>query len=154
MLKIYPVKTNEDIDVVRSILGEYLVWRESQKSISPQELQSFRKQLADLPAEFAEPNGCLLLAKYREQPVGCVGLRDQPFQGGLRPQNCQRQHILFLACGAGSANCIRKPRVHCMKNGNVILERPGRTGGHRVWKIQLAAAMVRKKHTKSYYLSN
>jgi len=76
MLKIYPVKTNEDIDVVRSILGEYLAWRESQKSISPQELQSFRKQLADLPAEFAEPNGCLVLAKYREQPVGCVGLRD------------------------------------------------------------------------------
>jgi len=32
--------------------------------------------LADLPAEFAEPSGCLLLAMYGELPVGCVGLRD------------------------------------------------------------------------------
>ncbi len=76
MLKIFPVKTNDDIEIARSILGEYLVWRESQKSISCQELQAFRKQLADLPAEFAEPSGCLLLAMYGELPVGCVGLRD------------------------------------------------------------------------------
>jgi len=75
MLKIYPVKTNDNVEVARGILGEYLVWRENQKSISRQELQAFRKQLADLPAEFAEPSGCLLLARYGEQPVGCVGLR-------------------------------------------------------------------------------
>ena len=76
MLDIYPAKTNEDIEAARSVLGEYLAWRESEKSISCQELRAFRKQLADLPAEFAEPGGCLLLAEYGEQPVGCVGLRD------------------------------------------------------------------------------
>ena len=76
MLDIYPAKTNEDIEAARSVLGEYLAWRESEKSISCQELRAFRKQLADLPAEFAEPGGCLLLARYGEQPVGCVGLRD------------------------------------------------------------------------------
>ena len=76
MLNIYPVKTKEDIEVSRIVLGEYLAWRESEKSISCQELRAFRKQLANLPAEFAGPSGCLLLARYGEQPVGCVGLRD------------------------------------------------------------------------------
>ena len=75
MLKIYPVETNEDIEMVRSILAEYLACREVKDSIFPQEVQAFRKQLADLPAEFAPPEGCLLLARYNDQPAGCVALR-------------------------------------------------------------------------------
>jgi ribosomal protein S18 acetylase RimI-like enzyme len=75
MLKIYPAETNEDLAVARSLLGEYLAWRESENSISPQETQAFRRQLAELPAEFVTPTGCLLLAEYEEQPIGCVGLR-------------------------------------------------------------------------------
>ncbi|MGD9162850.1 MAG: GNAT family N-acetyltransferase [Desulfobacteraceae bacterium] len=76
MLKIYPAKTHDDIEVARSILGEYLACRESEKSIFPEELQAFRKQIAELPAEFAEPGGCLLLAKFDEEVAGCVCLRD------------------------------------------------------------------------------
>ena len=76
MLKIYQVKTHDDIEVTRSILGEYLSSRESDDSIFPKELQAFRKQIAELPAEFAETRGCLLLAEYGEQSVGCVGLRE------------------------------------------------------------------------------
>jgi len=75
MLKIYPAETNEDIEMVRELLEEYLACREVKDSIFPQEVQAFRKQLADLPAEFAEPGGCLLLAKYGERPAGCVALR-------------------------------------------------------------------------------
>jgi ribosomal protein S18 acetylase RimI-like enzyme len=76
MLKIYPVDTEEDIEIARSLLGEYLACRESDDSIFPKELQAFRKQIAELPAEFAEPRGCLLLAKFDGQVVGCVCLRD------------------------------------------------------------------------------
>ena len=76
MLKIYPVKTYDDIEVVRVILGEYLACRKSNDSIFPKELQAFRKQIAELPAEFAEPRGCLLLAECDGQLVGCVCLRD------------------------------------------------------------------------------
>jgi GNAT superfamily N-acetyltransferase len=76
MLKIYPVKTDEDIELVKGLLEEYLVWRESEKSISSQESQAFQRQLSELPAEFAPPSGCLLLGRYGGRPVGCVGLRD------------------------------------------------------------------------------
>ena len=76
MLKIFSVKTNEDVEAARGVLGEYLEWRESEKSISCQESEAFRQQLANLPAEFAGPGGCLLLARDGERLAGCVGLRD------------------------------------------------------------------------------
>ena len=76
MLKIFPVETDQELEVARSLLGEYVAWRESENSIFPQEVRAFRKQLANLPAEFAGPGGCLLIASYGEQAAGCVGLRD------------------------------------------------------------------------------
>ena len=75
MLTISPVKTNEDIELVRELFEEYLAWRKRENSISSQESQAFQRQLTELPAEFVPPNGCLLLAGYAEQPIGCVGLR-------------------------------------------------------------------------------
>ncbi|MHC4757804.1 MAG: GNAT family N-acetyltransferase [Planctomycetota bacterium] len=76
MLKIYQVETDEDIEVTRSLLAEYLASREFEESIFPEEVQAFQKQLSELPAEFAPPKGCLFLAMYGEKPAGCVGLRD------------------------------------------------------------------------------
>ena len=76
MLEIYPVETDKDIGLVKRLLEEYLACRELEDSIFPQEVQAFQKQLSKLPAEFAEPSGCLLLAMYGELPAGCVGLRD------------------------------------------------------------------------------
>jgi len=75
MLKIYPVETDEHIELVRELLEEYLAWRKRENSIFSKESQAFQQQLAELPAEFAPPKGCLLLAGYAEQPIGCVGLR-------------------------------------------------------------------------------
>ena len=77
MLRIIPVETNKDIEAARNVLGEYLEWLQSEKLISCQELLAFRQQLTDLPAEFVPPKGCLLLAKYKDEPAGCVALRKQ-----------------------------------------------------------------------------
>jgi len=76
MLKIYPAEMDEDIGFVKGLLEEYLSSRELKNSIFPEEAQAFQKQLIALPAEFAPPKGCLLLAMYGDQPAGCVGLRD------------------------------------------------------------------------------
>jgi len=37
--------------------------------------QNFEEELRNLPGEYAAPEGCLLLAKYQDQPAGCVALR-------------------------------------------------------------------------------
>jgi ribosomal protein S18 acetylase RimI-like enzyme len=37
--------------------------------------QHFEEELKTLPGEYGPPDGCLLLAKYGQEPVGCVALR-------------------------------------------------------------------------------
>ena len=37
--------------------------------------QNFKEELANLPGDYAAPEGCLLLAKYEGQAAGCVALR-------------------------------------------------------------------------------
>ena len=76
MTKIFLAETDKDIEHVKILFEEYFIWRKSENSISSQELQAFQRQLRELPAEFAPPRGCLLLAKDGEQLVGCVGLRE------------------------------------------------------------------------------
>lgn len=75
MLKIFPVEVDEDIELVRVLLEEYLAWLETEKWISSQEFQAFQDQLAKLPNGFAGPGGCLLVAIYRGEAAGCVALR-------------------------------------------------------------------------------
>ena len=38
--------------------------------------QNFDKELAELPGDYAPPEGRLLLAEYEGQPAGCVALHD------------------------------------------------------------------------------
>lgn len=37
--------------------------------------QNFEQELADIQAQYGEPNGCLLLVKNGDDAIGCVGVR-------------------------------------------------------------------------------
>jgi ribosomal protein S18 acetylase RimI-like enzyme len=70
MLEIFPAKTDEDFEIAKKLLVEY------GNSLSFHlSFQDFEEELANLPGDYVRPAGCLLLAVYKEQPVGCVGLR-------------------------------------------------------------------------------
>jgi ribosomal protein S18 acetylase RimI-like enzyme len=43
--------------------------------------QDFEHEVKDLPGEYSEPNGCILLAFHDSTLVGCVGLR--PLSSGI-----------------------------------------------------------------------
>lgn len=67
--------------------------------------QSFDKELADLPGDYAPPEGRLLLAEYDSQPAGCVALHKLtlPGEDGL----CEMKRLYlrpqFRGKGAGRA---------------------------------------------------
>ena len=70
MLKIFPAQTDEDFETAKKLFVEYADSLGFDLSF-----QDFDEELADLPGDYIQPAGCLLLATYKGQPVGCVGLR-------------------------------------------------------------------------------
>jgi ribosomal protein S18 acetylase RimI-like enzyme len=37
--------------------------------------QNFEKEISDLPAQYSEPTGCIIMCYENDRPIGCVGLR-------------------------------------------------------------------------------
>jgi ribosomal protein S18 acetylase RimI-like enzyme len=70
MLKIFLVETDKDLEIVKRLLVEYVDSLDFDLVF-----QNFEEELRNLPGEYAPPTGCLLLAKYKGQPAGCVALR-------------------------------------------------------------------------------
>ena len=70
MLKIYPVKNDEDFEIIKGLFVEYADSLGFELCF-----QNFDEELANLPGDYAPPDGCLLLATYRDKVAGCVGLR-------------------------------------------------------------------------------
>lgn len=70
MLRIFKAKMKEDIEIARGLFVEYVDSLEFDLNF-----QNFEEELANLPGEYAEPAGCLLLAEYQGKAAGCVALR-------------------------------------------------------------------------------
>lgn len=70
MKKILQADSEEYLNNVRELFGEYAASLGFNLCF-----QNFDKELKELPGEYAQPDGCLLLALYRSQIAGCVALR-------------------------------------------------------------------------------
>lgn len=69
-LNIFPAQTPDEIAAVRELFLEYA------KSLNFSLcFQSFDKELASLPGDYAPPSGRLLLAEVNARSAGCVALR-------------------------------------------------------------------------------
>ena len=76
MLKIYPVETDEDIEIVKGLLEEYVAsWSEDDGPVHIKEVEAHKHQMNNLGEYFGPPDGCLLVAKYKKESAGCVALR-------------------------------------------------------------------------------
>ncbi|MHC4499332.1 MAG: GNAT family N-acetyltransferase [Planctomycetota bacterium] len=70
MLKITKVQREEELKEIRKLFTEY-----ADSLGFDLCFQNFEQELANLPGDYAPPAGCLLLAKYKDQTAGCIGLR-------------------------------------------------------------------------------
>ena len=70
MLKILQAHSADQLARVRELFAEYAASLGIDLSF-----QNFEKELADLPGDYAPPDGRLLLAEYGSQAAGCVALR-------------------------------------------------------------------------------
>jgi len=70
MPKIIRAESGEELKQVRIFFTEYTDSLDFDLGF-----QNFDEELANLPGDYVRPTGCLLLAIYKGQSVGCVGLR-------------------------------------------------------------------------------
>jgi hypothetical protein len=70
MLRIIEATTDEDIQHIRSLFEEYVASLDFDLNF-----QRFDQELANLPGEYSEPHGCLLLARSDDLVAGCIALR-------------------------------------------------------------------------------
>jgi putative acetyltransferase len=83
MLEIVHAESGEALEQVRILWREFAeflkgCFRERAELPDFKEyFQNYEKEVANhLPGRFSPPAGCLLLTKYKGDPVGCVGLMD------------------------------------------------------------------------------
>ena len=70
-VKIVPARTAQLIDQVRALFEEYAAWIGIDLSF-----QNFEEELANLPAGYTPPEGCLLLALVGGEAAGCLAVRE------------------------------------------------------------------------------
>ena len=108
MLKIYLAET-KNIGIAKQLFTDYL---EFLKKECPEyadlpwlveHYRDFEKEIDGLPDRYKQPKGCILLAMYNEQPVGCVAL------GSLSNGVCEMRRLYikpeFRRKGIGTALC-------------------------------------------------
>ena len=69
MIEVEPARA-EDLPLIRELFQEYAASLGFDLSF-----QDFDRELRDLPGEYAEPRGVILLARAPAGPAGCVALR-------------------------------------------------------------------------------
>jgi GNAT superfamily N-acetyltransferase len=109
MLRIRPVETEKDIEAARVLFveyGDFLRKELSEYAGLPwlrEHLRVFEEEIKGLPGEYDAPKGCVLLAEYRRDQAGCVGL------GPLSDSICEMRRLFvrpqYWRLGVGSGLC-------------------------------------------------
>ena len=75
-------KSEQDIEAVRGLMHEYLVWHGLRYSEFRDQLEKYvdykaqQLEIDRLPGEYDSPRSCFLMARRGDDAVGCVALRD------------------------------------------------------------------------------
>ena len=70
MIEIIDVHTSEEVEKAKELFQEYA------ESLGFELcFQNFKKELVNFPYQYSPPDGRLFLARFKDQFIGCIGLR-------------------------------------------------------------------------------
>jgi ribosomal protein S18 acetylase RimI-like enzyme len=72
---IRPATTARDLETAKALLREYAAYLNQSLGEEHICLESYERELANLPGVYAGPQGTILLACAGEEPAGCVALK-------------------------------------------------------------------------------
>ena len=82
LMQIHSVHSDNDIEMVRSLFGEYEDFLQVDLSF-----QRFDAERSQLPGRYAPPDGDLLIAMIGKEPAGCVAMRK------IEPRVCEMKRL-------------------------------------------------------------
>lgn len=103
-------KCEQDLEAVRGLMREYLVWHRSRYSEYQDLLEkyfdydSYQLEMDRLPGQYGSPKGCLLLARRGDDVDGCVAMRDL----GAGVAEMKRMFVQSHAQGSGTGKRLAK----------------------------------------------
>ncbi len=106
MIEIILAETDEDIEIVKELLEEYVAsWFKEDGPVHIEEVEAHKCQMKNLCEYFGPPDGCLLVAKDKKGSAGCVALRK------LSDGTCEMKRLYV------------KPEFRGLKIGKKLAER-------------------------------
>ena len=129
-LHIIQLESVQHLDHIRSLFVEYAESLEFDL-----DFQNFKDELARLPGEYAPPEGCLVIAFYRGEPAGCVGLRK------LEKNICEMKRLYV------------RPKYRAMGIGKILAESIIQEAGVRGYKRMRLDTVPSMKEARRLYLS-
>ncbi len=86
-------------DIIVDLFREYQDWLGEAQCF-----HDFQAELAGLPGDYAEPSGCLLLARLGDQVIGMAGL--VPFEGAPKTCEMKRLYVVPDCRGKGAGRAL------------------------------------------------
>jgi GNAT superfamily N-acetyltransferase len=124
MLKIYPVKTDKDIETAKMLFAEFDSFLKKQL-VEYQKFpwaikywQNLGEEVNGLPGKYAKPHGCILIANYKNKPSGCVGLLRESSEVSIMKRLYVREGFRGLGIGKSLVKTIIK---HAHNKGYKIM---------------------------------
>ena len=90
-MKLKQAETEAEINGARQLIEEYAAWLGVDLCF-----QNYKRELKELPGDYAPPDGRLLLATDEERLIGCVALRR------IGPQTCEMKRLYLRPTARGS----------------------------------------------------
>lgn len=112
MLNIFPVKTDEEVEVAKTLFAEFdgflkkLLHEYNDFPWAIEYWQNLAEEIKGLPGRFSQPHGCILIANYKNKPAGCVGLLRESSEVSIMKRLYVKERFRGLGIGKSLVKTI------------------------------------------------